>query len=311
MASLEEAQELLSLIGFDKKRTNEISGRTLLALAHLDNESEWYEAQNNRMGVRALMDWMRGQLGYPIAENSRETVRRFVLKQFVEAGFCLHNDDDPLRPTNSSKNVYRLSDEAMQVIHAYHRSSFESELEKYIAKKGTLKERYAASRELSRFDLSFPDGSEVSLKIGGQNDLIKDMVERFCPQFIPNGKVLYIGDADNKTVVYDKETFDSLGVHLQEHGKMPDLIVYQPDKNWLFLMEACTTHGPVDHWRYGELNALFGASKAGLVLVSCFPDRTTLRKFIPDLAWETEAWVAEEPTHMMHLNGSRFLGPYL
>ncbi|MBK4173837.1 restriction endonuclease [Corynebacterium macginleyi] len=310
MVNLEDARNLLSLLGFDKKRTNEISGRTLLALAQLNHESVWNEAQNNRLGVRDLLDWMRKELDYPIAENSRETVRRFVLKQFVEAGFCLHNDDDPARPTNSSKNVYRLSDEALQVVRSYQSLNFEIELSGYIEKKGTLKQRYAAARELSRFKLTLPDGAEISLKTGGQNGLIKEMVERFCPQFIPNGKVLYIGDADNKTVVYDEVTLNSLEVYLEEHGKMPDLIVYQPDKNWLFLMEACTTHGPVDHWRYGELYELFGSSTAGLVLVSCFPDRATLRRFIPDLAWETEAWVAEEPTHMMHLNGSRFLGPY-
>ncbi|NME90475.1 BsuBI/PstI family type II restriction endonuclease [Corynebacterium stationis] len=310
MAKLEEAQDLLVKLGFDKKRTNEISGRTLLSLAQLNSDSEWSEAQNPRLGVRAMMDWMRTELDYPIAENSRETVRRFVLKQFVEAGFCLHNDDDPTRPTNSSKNVYRLSDEALRVVRAYKSSKVETEISMYLSRKGTLKERYAAARELSRFDLVLPDGVNLSLKTGGQNGLIKDMVELFCPQFIPNGKVLYIGDADNKWVVYDKETFRSLGIVLEEHGKMPDLVVYQPDKNWLFLMEACTTHGPVDHWRYGELNRLFGSSTAGLVLVSCFPDRATLRRFIPDLAWETEAWVAEEPTHMLHLNGSRFLGPY-
>ena len=91
---------------------------------------------------------------------------------------------------------------------------------------------------------------------------------------------------------------------------MPDLIVYQPDKNWLFLMEACSTHGPIDNSRYTELESLFGGSSAGLVYVSCFPDRQVLRKFLADLAWETEAWVAEEPTHLMHLNGTRFLGPY-
>ncbi|MDK8718725.1 BsuBI/PstI family type II restriction endonuclease [Corynebacterium pseudodiphtheriticum] len=310
MATIEEAQELLIKFGFDKQRTNELSARTLLSLAQLDFDTPWNQATNNRVGVRALMDWMRAELDHNIAENTRESIRRFVLKQFVEAGFCLHNDDDPARPTNSSKNVYRLSDEALRVLHSYQTSIFESRLTSYLKKAGTLKERYAAARKLSHFDLALPSGVKVSLKSGGQNQLIKDIIRKFCPQFIPNGKVLYIGDADQKLGFYDKKTLHSLGVCLEEHGKMPDLIVYQPDKNWLFLMEACTTHGPIDHWRYGELTSLFSSSKAGLVLVSCFPDRATLRKFIPQLAWETEAWVAQEPTHMLHFNGSRFLGPY-
>lgn len=53
-----------------------------------------------------------------------------------------------------------------------------------------------------------------------------------------------------------------------------------------------------------------GSSTAGLVLVSCFPDRKTLRRFITDWAWETEVWIANEPTHLIHLDGSRLMGPY-
>ena len=88
------------------------------------------------------------------------------------------------------------------------------------------------------------------------------------------------------------------------------LVVYQPSRNWLFLMEAASSHGPVDAKRHGELAKLFGESTAGLVYVSCFPDRGTMRKFLTELAWETEAWCASDPTHMIHLNGDKFLGPY-
>ena len=51
-------------------------------------------------------------------------------------------------------------------------------------------------------------------------------------------------------------------------------------------------------------------SSAGLVYVSCFPDRDVMRKFLADLAWEAEAWCASDPAHMIHLNGDKFLGPH-
>ena len=35
-----------------------------------------------------------------------------------------------------------------------------------------------------------------------------------------------------------------------------------------------------------------------------------MSKYWNELAWETEVWVAENPDHLIHLNGSRFLGPY-
>lgn len=265
MPQLNDAQKLLTTLGFDRQRTNVMAARTLLALAQLNFEQDWAEASNPRMGVRSIMDWMRQELDFQVAENTRETIRRFVLKQFVEAGFCLHNDDDPERPTNSSKNVYRLSDEVLAVVRSYQGDSSGKIIEKYLKSKVVLTDKYAKARERSRFSITLPQGEKVSLKRGGQNQLIEKIITDFCPQFIPDAQVLYIGDADSKEGTYDRERLRELGIELPEHGKMPDLIVYQPDKHWLFLIEACSTHGPVDHWRYSELESLFSqTSGAGI-----------------------------------------------
>ena len=315
MTMLREAQDILKLFEFDDKRTNEMAGRTLLSLLNLTENDSWADADNPRIGVRGIMDWMRNSLDKNIAENSRETVRRFVLHQFVDSGFCLHNDDDPLRPTNSSKNVYRVSPNALRVIRLYdpdpqYREEFQIALEEYLADSPSQLAQQQAAREMARIPVTMPDGVTTTLKAGGQNNLIKAMVEEFCEYFIPGGEILYIGDADDKTMLYKEKYLEGLGVSLNLHGKMPDLVVYQHDKNWLLLMEAASTHGPVDTTRYLELKKLFAGSTAGLVFVSCFPNRKTMRKFLADLAWETEAWVASDPTHMIHLNGSRFIGPY-
>ena len=315
MSIVEEAQEILRLFEFDKKRTNAISARTLLSLLGLREGDSWAQATNKRLGVRGILDWMRYELGRDIAENSRETVRRFVLHQFVDAGFCLHNDDDPLRPTNSSKNVYRISPNAYQVIRLYKhnmadRQEFNTSLEEYLSDAPNQREIQRTQRQLYRLPVTLPDGVKITLSPGGQNTLIKTIVEKFCEYFIPGGEVLYIGDADAKYESLNHERLKELGVTLNLHGKLPDLVVYQPTKNWLFLLEAVSTHGPVDTTRYAELSRLFSQSTAGLVYVSCFPNRETMRKFLPELAWETEAWVASDPTHLIHLNGSRFLGPY-
>ena len=261
------------------------------------------------------MDWMRNNLDYQIAENSRETVRREVLHQFVEVAFCEFNDDDPNRATNSPKNVYRVSPNALSVIHMYSGSEDDSSeflpaLEEYLAYAPSLVKLQREERRMAKIPVRMPSNEIEYINPGGQNKLIKAIVEEFCPRFIPGGQVLYIGDADNKTVHYDKELFASLGINLDMHGKMPDLVVYQKDKNWLFLMEAVTTHGPVNPLRKKNLESLFGGSKAGIVYVSCFPNRQVLRSHLMDIAWETEVWLESDPTHMIHFNGSRFMGPY-
>ena len=91
---------------------------------------------------------------------------------------------------------------------------------------------------------------------------------------------------------------------------MPDVVVYLKRKHWLVLIEGITSHGPVNPERRNELKKLFGGSSAGLVFVTAFLDRHTMTKYLSDISWETEVWVADSPTHLIHFNGERFLGPY-
>ena len=303
MSTVQESQDILRAFEFDRKRTNETSARTLLALAGLDESITWADATNERMGGRYILDWMRGPLRHPIAENSRETIRRFVLHQFVDAGFCLYNDDDPARPTNSSKNNYRLNPEALLTIKLYGTPDFAPAVEEYLAEVGSLTVKYQAARDLARIPVTTPTGEVFTLKGGGQNILIKEMVENFCAYFVPGGEILYVGDADDKLATFERDRLASLGVVVDEHGKMPDLVVYQASSNWLFLMEAASTHGPVDHIRYSELSRMFAGSSSGIIYVSCFPNRSVMRRFLADLAWETEVWLASDPTHMIHQIG--------
>jgi type II restriction enzyme len=91
---------------------------------------------------------------------------------------------------------------------------------------------------------------------------------------------------------------------------MPDVILWQEEKNWLVLVESVTSHGPVDSKRYIELSELFASVHADKVFISAFPDKRTFARFAPDVAWETEVWVSDNPTHMVHFNGDKFIGPY-
>jgi hypothetical protein len=91
---------------------------------------------------------------------------------------------------------------------------------------------------------------------------------------------------------------------------MPDVILYREDKGWLYLIESVTSVGPVDGKRYGELARLFSQARAGLVFVTAFPSRQLMARFLPHIAWETEVWCSDQPTHMIHFNGDRFMGPH-
>jgi hypothetical protein len=121
---------------------------------------------------------------------------------------------------------------------------------------------------------------------------------------------VYAGDTGEKWGYFDEKRLAELGIKVNSHGKMPDAILYCPKRKWLILVEAVTSHGPVDGKRHGELAKLFADSKVGLVYVTAFPNRSIMGRYLGEIAWETEVWVADAPSHLIHFNGSRFLGPY-
>ncbi len=109
---------------------------------------------------------------------------------------------------------------------------------------------------------------------------------------------------------FDKEGLANLGVTIESHGKIPDVIIHYTEKNWLVLIEAVTSHGPIDGKRKDELKRLFSNSHAGLVFVTAFLTRGAMVRYLQEISWETEVWVADHPTHLIHFNGDRFLGPH-
>ena len=309
-AMIAQARQLLEDLGMDSERSNERSAITLLALARLDDTMSWSDASGEMYTTRQLMDWMRDKLGQNYAANTRETIRRFTLHQFIAGGIVQENADRPDRPINSPKWNCRLVPDLVTVIRAVGSEGYRNALEAFLEGVNTWKEQQEELREMNKVPVILPGGVELTLSAGGQNILIKSMVEEFCPRFAPGGSVLYIDDTDHTHRTEQEKLMNSVGISMPERGKAPDLIVWMEDRKWLFLMEACSTHGPIDVIRKRELLDLFAEKQGEIIFVSCFPDRAVMRQYLKDLAWETEAWCASDPDHMIHLDGERFLGPY-
>lgn len=308
---VDEARDVLRALGFGSAQTNERSALVLLCLLDLTPQRAWATASNARLWrTFEIMQWLRDHYEKDYAANSREAVRRQTLHQFIDAGLALYNPDDPTRPVNSARNCYQLAPAALDVLRAHDEPDFEVRIANYLTTNPGLTAEYARTRGMAQVRVTLADGRGVTLTSGGQNLLIKAMVEQFCPRWTPGGRVLYVGDAGKDDPVFDEDGLADLGVALDKHGKLPDLVVYMEDRDWLILMEAASTHGPVDGKRHGELSRLFAGCTAGIVYVSCFPSRAEMRKDLVNIAWETEVWCADNPDHLIHFNGERFLGPY-
>jgi len=307
---IEEALTILKNLGVPREQQNERSALTLLSLLGLKPDTPWSEATDPLMGITPMMDFFRAHYGKDYAPNTRETVRRQTVHQFLDGGIAVINPDDPSRPTNSPSAVYRIEAGLLKLLRTYGTANWEKRLRTYLASVETLKAKYAQEREMKRIPIEIAPGKTITLSPGGQNILVERIIKDFCELFTVGATLVYVGDTEEKFAYFDDKLLKSLGVAIEAHGKIPDVVAYIKKKNWLVLIEAVTSHGPVNPKRRNELKALFKGSKAGLVFVTAFLDRHAMTKYLGDISWETEVWVADAPTHLIHFNGERFLGPY-
>ncbi|HET6674573.1 MAG TPA: BsuBI/PstI family type II restriction endonuclease [Nitrospiraceae bacterium] len=307
---IRDAQQALVSLGLPHGQQNERSALCLLALLDLRPGSLWSQAEKPLIGITPIMDWAREHYRKNYAPNTRETVRRQTMHQFVEASIALYNPDDPARPVNSPKAVYQIEPAAFDLLRSFGSAAWHDNLTTYLAEHETLIARYARERRQNRVPVRVAPGQNIHLSPGDHSELIKAIIEDFAARFVPGSVLIYAGDTGDKWGYFDAVSLARLGVNVEAHGKMPDVVIYYPERDWLLLVESVTSHGPVDGKRHAELARLFATSTAGLVYVTAFPDRSILSRYLADIAWETEVWVANSPSHLIHFNGARFLGPH-
>ena len=307
---IEAAHQIIISLGLPRAQQNERSALSLLALLNLTPGKPWKMAENPLVGITPIMDWARVHYSKEYAPNTRETFRRQTMHQFCDAGVALYNPDKPDRPVNSPKAVYQVEPVALKLLRSFGSDQWHDNLTAYLAERETLVAKYAMEREQNRIPVEIAPGKKITLSPGEHSELIRAIIEDFAPRFAPGSVLVYAGDTGDKWGYFDAALLAELGVDVDSHGKMPDVVLHFTEKNWLLLVESVTSHGPVDGKRHAELAKLFVGSKAGLVYVTAFPSRSIMGRYLGEIAWETEVWVADAPSHLIHFNGVRFLGPY-
>jgi hypothetical protein len=305
-----DALQVLSELGMPRAQQNDRSALCLLALLDLKQGKSWAASKSPLVGITPMMEFARDHYGKRYAPNTRETFRRQTMHQLVAAGIALYNPDNPARPVNSPKAVYQIEPDTLKLLRKFGKAAWVKNLAAYLKTRKTLAARYAGEREMQKLPVKLATGETMRLSPGDHSKLIKSIIEEFAPRFVPGGVLIYAGDTGEKWGYFDKELLAKLGVQVDGHGKMPDVVLYYPEREWLLLVESVTSHGPVDGKRHDELARLFAGSKAGLVYVTAFPSRAVMTRYLGEIAWETEVWVADAPSHLIHFNGERFLGPY-
>lgn len=304
MDKISETREFLKNIGMPKQQQADICCYVILAMAGIKPEMPWNEATNEWIRIHDIIQFANTYYGTSYAENSRETFRKQALHRFRTAALV----EDNGKATNSPNYRYRLTDETLQLIRNLDTNEWNKHLKLFLTYHEKLVDIYASKKKMTMMPVKI-NGDDFSFSAGKHNELQKAIIEDFAPIFAPNAECLYVGDTIEKDLVKNVEKLLELGFEITLHDKMPDVVLYREDKNWIYFVESVTSVGPMDPKRILEIEELTKNVSAGKIYVTAFLDFKTYKKFAEELAWETEVWIAEMPEHMIHLNGDRFMGP--
>ena len=301
MDKITKAKHILKAVGLPARQQADLCALSLLALAGIKVSSAWSSATNEWIRIHDIIAFVNKNYGTNYAENSRETFRKRALHHFRTAAIV---EDNGLA-TNSPNYRWRLTDEFLAVLQT---NATASSIAEFNSKHERLIDIYASKKRMEMMPVKI-NGIDFAFSTGKHNELQKAIIEQFAPRFAPNCECLYVGDTTEKDLVKKVERLSELGFAITLHDKMPDVVLYREDKNWIYFVESVTSVGPMDSKRIVEIKSMTENVVAGMIFVTAFLDFKTYKKFSEQLAWETEVWIAEMPDHMIHLNGDKFLGP--
>lgn len=305
MPNIASAQDILRLIGMPSKQYAELPALTLLAMANLTESSEWEKSTNNWIRIHDIILFVNTNYGRRYAENSRETFRKQAIHHFIQAGIIENNN---VEATNSPNFRYRITSEFQELIQKFGSNEWDLKLNEFLLTHETLKSKYESKRNLTKIPVII-NALDFEFSTGKHNELQKAIIEEFAPRFAQNTEVIYIGDTTNKFLVLNEHKFKELKIEVFAHDKLPDVVLYDKNKNWLYFIEAVTSVGEITPKRIIEIEEITKECDAGNIYITAFQDFKTYKKFANSIAWETEVWFLESPEHMIHLNGDRFMGP--
>ncbi len=304
MDKINEARELLKMLGMPKAQQTDICCYVLLAMAGIKRDTLWKDAGNEWIRIHDIIQFANTYYGSTYAENSRETFRKQALHHFRNAALV----EDNGKATNSPNYRYRLTEETLQIIRVFQTSDWQKSVSRFLKYHEKLVDMYSSKRKMTMMPVRV-NGADFKLSTGKHNELQKAIIEEFAPRFAPDSECLYVGDTIEKDLIKNVDKLKELGFEITLHDKMPDVVLYREDKNWIYFVESVTSVGPMDAKRILEITEMTKNVTAGKIFVTAFLDFRTYKRFSETLAWETEVWIAEMPEHMIHLNGDKFLGP--
>ena len=311
-----EAIDLLASFGVplgETVRQQEQQAMVFLAVACLEPSTEWFDCKSAKDGIRLktrdIIAFQNSHYEENISFGSYDDVRRKHLKAAVEAGVIIRPKGN-ISATNDPTRGYALSDEHADLVRQVENESYCELVAEFMSSRENLSESLARQRDFNAVPVTMPSGVTYKLSAGGHNELQRSIIQEFLPRYGYDAEVWYLGDSTDKSLILEETKFTAAGLPIPDHNELPDVIAFSREKNWVYFIEAVHSSGEVSEFRRRALMRLAQECKFGVIFITAFQSRKLFRKFVPSIAWETEVWIAEEPDHVIHFDGERFLGPY-
>lgn len=258
--------------------------------------------------TRDIINFVNEHFNEKISSGSYDDIRRKDLKLLTLSEVVLRSS--PNSATNDSTRGYSLNPTYAELIRDFGSDNWWHTVSERLKNIDPLSQKLKRDRAIRKVEVILPSGGELSFSAGEHNDLQKAIIEEFLPRFGHGAEVLYVGDTSDKYLYLEKEKLEKLLFFEISHEELPDIIAYSKKKNWLYLIEAVHSSGPISEVRLLQLQTLTKNCTADIVYVTAFLTKQKFRQFITEIAWETEVWIADNLDHLVHFNGDKFLGPY-
>jgi type II restriction enzyme len=310
---INEALDILESVGIplEDKTERALERMAVCFLAVASVIDDWSKASSEKFyKTRDVITYVNTHFEENISSGSYDDIRRKDLKLLVLAGLVVNSGEKQSAATNDPTRGYSLDEQFRDLIVHYGGKIWTQRLQAFTRNRPSLAELLARKRDIEQIPITLPNGEKLCFSSGEHNILQKKIIEDFLPRFGSGCSVLYVGDTAHKLLHVDEANLKKLNFFELSHDELPDIIAYNSVNNWLFLIEAVHSAGPMSEIRVHELKKLLKNCTADLIFVTAFLKRDDFRKWSADIAWETEVWIADNPDHLIHFNGSKFLGPY-
>jgi len=309
---INQALDILESVGIPMDKTERgLEKMAVCFLAVANVTKDWSKAiENANLKSRDIINFVNKNFEENISSGSYDDIRRKDLKLLVLADIVVNSGVNKGSATNDPTRGYALHSDFKKLIETYNTPNWNKNLKAFNKNRPSLADILARKRDIEKIPVKLPNGKPIELSLGEHNVLQKQIIEQFLPRFGSDCVVLYIGDTSNKSLHIEIKELEKLNFFELSHDELPDIIAYSKKNNWLYLIEAVHSSGPMSETRVLELKRMLKDCKAELIFVTSFLTRQEFKKWMLDVAWETEVWIADNPDHLVHFNGHKFLGAY-